>query len=232
MGRISLKCGQSAPVPGRRITPDHQPIKTTQEVALQRNEKNAGEPPALQIPSTLNSQPSILLSTLRAFSRLDEFPELGIFLEGLIFGDLDARAKEEILERMPTQDAMHQDAKLVALEINPVITHAEAVQDVAVAFQLAEIIKFAADDMLGQAAKVAQNLELQFLGHARQLGGTGGRENDLKRVHASAHPIYLANRREATLINDLADLGSKGARIVPIRSAWRILGGTAYPHAA
>jgi hypothetical protein len=33
-------------------------------------------------------------------------------------------------------------------------------------------------------------LQLQFLGHPGQVGGAGGRENDLKCIHAWAGPIY------------------------------------------
>jgi hypothetical protein len=37
---------------------------------------------------------------------------------------------------------------------------------------------------LRQAAKVAENLQLQFLGHPRQFGGARRRENNLKSVHS------------------------------------------------
>jgi len=120
---------------------------------------------------------------LRAFGRLDEFPKLRVFLQGRVFAGLDARAEEEILERVPVHDAMDQHAQLMTLKIHPVIPQAEAVEQVAVALQLAEIFQISAEHVLRQAAKVPENLQLQILGHPREFGGTGGRENNLKRIH-------------------------------------------------
>jgi len=120
---------------------------------------------------------------LFSFGGLDEFPEFRIFLQRLIFTDLDAGTKEEILECVPAHDAMNQHAERVALKVNAVVADAEAVQDVPVAFQFAEILQFAAHDLLWQAAEVAENLQLQFLGHSRQLGRGGRREDDLKGAH-------------------------------------------------
>ena len=59
-------------------------------------------------------------------------------------------------------------------------------KNVAIAFKLAEILQFAGDDMLRQAAKISEDLQLQFLGHAGQFSGAGGRKNDLKRAHRFA----------------------------------------------
>src|SRR5262249_50812202 len=55
--------------------------------------------------------------------------------------------------------------------------------DVAVAFQLAEIIQFAGNDVRRQAAEFPEDLQLKFLGHPRKLRRGGGREDDLKRAH-------------------------------------------------
>ena len=54
-----------------------------------------------------------------------------------VFG-LDAGAEQKILQRVPAQNAMHEHAERMALKINPVIADAETVQNLAVAFQLAE----------------------------------------------------------------------------------------------
>ena len=48
---------------------------------------------------------------------------------------------------------MDEHAELVAFKIHAVIADAETVQDMAVAFQLAEILQFAADDVLGRPRK-------------------------------------------------------------------------------
>ena len=77
---------------------------------------------------------------------------------------------------------MHQHAEIMLLEINPVVPHAEPVQNAAIAFQFAEVIQLRAHDLLREAAKFAQHLKLQLLRHARQFGRAGRREYDLKHV--------------------------------------------------
>ena len=121
----------------------------------------------------------------------DEFPEFGIFLEGLIFTGADAGAEEKILEGMAAEDAVDEDAEAVAFEINAVVADAITVEDVAVAFEFAEIFEFIGHDMLGEAAEITEDLKLQFLGHLGQFGGTGGRENDLERVHVTRGEYIL-----------------------------------------
>ena len=113
----------------------------------------------------------------------DQFPKFRVFLQGLVFAHLDAGAEEEILQRMPAQNAMHEHAELVALKINPVIANPETVQRVAVTFEFAKIFQFAGNDVLGQTAKITEDLELQFLGHPREFGRRRRREDDLKGIH-------------------------------------------------
>jgi hypothetical protein len=78
---------------------------------------------------------------------------------------------------------MHQHAKLVPLKINAVITHTKAVQQSPALLQLAEFVQLRAEHLLGQAAKLAEDLQLQFLGHLRQFGGGRWREDYLKCLH-------------------------------------------------
>ncbi len=52
-------------------------------------------------------------------------------------------------------------------------------------FELAEGVQVGVQDLLGQPAELAENLELKFLGHARQFGRAGGIKDDLKRRHGS-----------------------------------------------
>jgi hypothetical protein len=141
---------------------------------------------------------------IRTFCRFDELPELGIVLERLVLAHLDAGTEEEILEGVPAHDAVDENAKRVALKINTVIANPEAVEDVTVALELAEIFQFAADDLLGQATEVAENLELQFLGHPRKLGGTGRRENNLKWAHQIV-AIFKPALAKLAMLNPRAD---------------------------
>ena len=115
---------------------------------------------------------------------------LGFSWKRLVFGGLDAGTiRRNHFQGVAAEDAMHQHAEAVAIEIDAIITDAKAVQDVAVALELAEVFEFAGDDMLGEAAKIAEDLQLEFLGHAREFRRAGRRENDLKRVHLQYQKI-------------------------------------------
>jgi hypothetical protein len=124
----------------------------------------------------------MLLRHLR-FGLGDEFPELGVVLERGVLGDRQAGAEEKILESIAAKDAMHHHAQFVPLEVNPVIPEPKAMQRLAASLQLPEVLQLGLHDRLGQPAKLPQDVQLQFLGHARQLGGTGRIENDLKGAH-------------------------------------------------
>ena len=78
---------------------------------------------------------------------------------------------------------MHQHAEFMPLKINAVIAHAKAVQHAPALLQLAELVQLRAEHLLRQAAKIAEDLQLQFLGHPRQFGGGGWRKDDLERLH-------------------------------------------------
>src|SRR5688572_1836681 len=78
---------------------------------------------------------------------------------------------------------MHQHAKIVSLKVNPVIPDPKTMQRLAATLQFAKIIQLGGDHLLRQAAKLAENLELQFLGHTPQFGGAGRIEDDLERAH-------------------------------------------------
>ena len=84
---------------------------------------------------------------------------------------------------MPAEDPVHEHAQFVPLKINAVIADAEPVQDAPAALQLPKFIQFGAAHLLGQAAKIAKDLQLEFLGHPRQFGGARRREDDLERIH-------------------------------------------------
>ena len=68
------------------------------------------------------------------------------------------RAFLTAVERIFAHDAVNEHTERVALKINAIITDAKTVERVAVAFQLAEIFEFAPDDLLRQAAKIAEDL--------------------------------------------------------------------------
>ena len=117
------------------------------------------------------------------FGRFDQLPEFRVLLQGFVFLHFQSGPEEEILEGMAIEDAVDEQAQLVAFEIDAVIADPEAVQSAAGAFEFAERIQFGVHDLLGQAAKLAQDLELQFLGHAGQFRRAGGIEDDLEWAH-------------------------------------------------
>src|SRR6266550_4232586 len=91
---------------------------------------------------------------------LDQFPEFRILLQRFILLHLESRAEEKILQCVPVENAMHHEAQLVALKINPVISHAETVQNSARPLQFPELIELRLHHLLGQPAEFAQNLQL------------------------------------------------------------------------
>jgi hypothetical protein len=109
----------------------------------------------------------LLCGHLRRFNQL---PELRAFLERLVLARFQSRSEQEILERVP-------------VKIDAVISHAKAVQDAPALLQFAEHIQFRAEHLLRQAAKIAEDLQLQFLGHPPELGGRDWREDNLKGLH-------------------------------------------------
>src|SRR4051812_50101986 len=115
--------------------------------------------------------------------RFDQLPELRILLEGFIFLDREGGAVKEVFESVPAQDPVDDQTEFVALEINAIIANAEAMKDLASAFQLAESLQVGAHYLLGKAAKFTQNVQLKFLGHAGQFGCTSRVEDNLKRAH-------------------------------------------------
>ncbi len=80
---------------------------------------------------------------------------------------------------------------LVPLEIDAIIPDPEAVQGAALLDELAELVQFRAHHLLRQAAKIAEDLQLQFLGHPRQFGGGGRRENNLERIHENGRGMVI-----------------------------------------
>lgn len=114
------------------------------------------------------------------FCRFDQFPEFGILLKSFVLAGFQAGTEQKILERVPAENAVDEHAQFVPFKIDAVIAHAKTVQRASVHFQFAERIQFGAERLLGQSAEFAEDLQLQFPGHARDFGGAGGRKDDLK----------------------------------------------------
>ena len=58
---------------------------------------------------------------------IHEFPELGIFLQCLVFTQRQAGAKQEILQCVLVQNSVNDDSQLAALKINTVISQTVAI---------------------------------------------------------------------------------------------------------
>lgn len=119
--------------------------------------------------------------------RLDHLPEFGIFLQGLVLTCGQTGAKQKILERVAAENAVDNDAQFVALEIYAVISNAKTVEGLAGALQMAEVMKITFQHFARKAAKFAEDLELQFPGHAAQFGGARGIKNNLE-LHGQRLP--------------------------------------------
>ena len=84
---------------------------------------------------------------------------------------------------MAVQDAVDDQAKFVAFEINAIIANPKAVQTLACAFEFAELVQFGVHNASWQTAELAQDLQLEFLRHSSELGGASRIKNDLKGRH-------------------------------------------------
>ena len=111
---------------------------------------------------------------------INQFPKLGHSLQHLVFGHGQLGAKEEILECVLVQDAMDEQARLGALEINPILLGAIAVQMALFAFELAEFIGIGLVEVLGQEIEFAENLQLKQFGQMGQFGGAAVVEDNLE----------------------------------------------------
>jgi 7,8-dihydroneopterin aldolase/epimerase/oxygenase len=80
---------------------------------------------------------------------------------------------------------MHDHTEVVFLEIDAVIAEAEAVEDLSVTLQFAEAFQLRGHDLMREAAKFAQDIQLQFLGHAREFRRAGRVKDNLKRPHVA-----------------------------------------------
>src|SRR6266404_5657943 len=78
---------------------------------------------------------------------------------------------------------MDHDAEFVPLEVNAIIPNAESVQSLSRPLQFPEALQFRAHDFLGQPTKFAEDRQLKFLRHPRQLRRAGRIKDDLKRTH-------------------------------------------------
>ena len=80
---------------------------------------------------------------------------------------------------------MDDDSEFVPLKINPVIAESKPMECLARAFEMAELVEIALEHFTGKAAKLAEDVELQFARHLRQFAGAGRIKNDLE-LHGSS----------------------------------------------
>ena len=75
---------------------------------------------------------------------------------------------------------MDEQARLDALEINPVFLRAVAVQIALFAMELAEFFRISLIEVLGQEIEFTEDLQLKHLGQVGQFGGAAIVEDDLE----------------------------------------------------
>lgn len=101
-------------------------------------------------------------------------------MQHLVLGHGELGAEEKILERVFMEHAMDEQARLDALEINPVFLGAIAVEIALLAMELAEFIGIGPVEVLGQKIEFAQDLQLEHFGQVGQFGGAAIVENNLE----------------------------------------------------
>lgn len=119
-------------------------------------------------------------------SMLDQVPKLGILLQGFIFPCDREVPEQEVLHRVPTENAVYHHAKLMLLEIDAVILQAKAIQHPTIPFELTEVLHIRAHDFEGNAAEFTEDGELEFLGDLSQFSAACRIEDDLELPHAGA----------------------------------------------
>ncbi len=128
------------------------------------------------------------------FGGFDQFPEFWVLLQRFILLRLQPGAKEEVRERMSIENAVDDQPEFMAFEINAVIAHPEPVERAAGTLELAELVHLRMHDLLGQAAKFTQNLQLQLFGHPRQFRSAGRVKDDLEGRHEFGFSVDLGYR--------------------------------------
>src|ERR1700722_14813448 len=84
---------------------------------------------------------------------------------------------------MPAEDAVNNEPKFVTFKIDSIIPHAETMEGPARPLKFAKRVQFRVQHLLRQSPELTQNVQLQLLGHAGQLSGAGGIEDNLERAH-------------------------------------------------
>lgn len=92
------------------------------------------------------------------------------------------RAEEEITDGVPAEDAVDDDSEQVPLEVEAVVAEAVAGEGASVAGEGAEVGVLALE-FLGEAAELAEDVQLEVPGELAEFGGTGRIEDDLERLH-------------------------------------------------
>src|SRR5438105_3742679 len=175
---------------------------------LMSNECRCGTPP-------LSAKATFRGSSGGSPGRFDQFPELGIFLQRLVFAGREAGTEQEILERVAAEDPMHDNSQLMPLEINAIIPQPKPVQNLPVPLQFPKPLQVRSHDFLRQSAELPQNVQLQFLGHLRQFGRTRGIEDDLKGSHfpdcrCSTQPRMDTNEHGSRITKRSAPIPTSG----------------------
>ena len=115
---------------------------------------------------------------------IDQFPELGVFGQRLVFRTGKLRAKGEVFQGIFVENAVDDEAGLLLLKIDAVVARAVTVEGTVGPANRAEAIGMTGQEVRGQDIELAQNLDLERGGELTDLRGAGRGENDLKSRHA------------------------------------------------
>ena len=78
---------------------------------------------------------------------------------------------------------MDDNSEFMPFKINAIVAQPKAVQGPPVPLEFPEAFEIGFHDLLRQPAELAQNVQLQFLGHLRQFDRAGRIEDYLKWSH-------------------------------------------------
>ena len=81
---------------------------------------------------------------------------------------------------------MNYDPQFMTLEVNAIVSQAEAVEGFAPSAKAAKSFEVSLEGFVRQSPELTKDLKLEFLGHPSQLCGAGWIEDDLERLHRVA----------------------------------------------
>ena len=125
---------------------------------------------------------------------VDELPEARVAGQFLVLGAGELGAKGKILEGVFVKDAVDDEPPAFLFKVDAVIPGAVAVEGAVGAFDRAEPVGMAAEEIGSEHVEFPQNLHLKGGGKLADFRGACRREDDLKGRHGQKFKFKLKSK--------------------------------------